>query len=93
MLDNEVELKNEVWQKVVEITDAIQVYSKIEENVDAIQIDDEVTPNVPLKRQKKPAALLQSLWVNEYDSTSRTTIRIVKANYAFPSGLSPPFPK
>lgn len=97
VLDNEVELKDEIWQKVVEITDAIQAETdaiqaetEIEEkNVDAILIDDEVTPNVPLKRQKKPAALLQSPWVNEYDSTARTIKPVVKGTYAFPVGLGP----
>lgn len=53
MLHNEVELKDEIWQKVVEITDAIQAEIEIEEeNVDAIKIDDEVTLDVPLKRQR-----------------------------------------
>lgn len=90
VLENEVEIKDEVWQKVVEITDAIQAETEFEEkNVDAILIDDEDTPNVPLKRQKKPAALLQSPWVNEYDSTARTIKRVVKGTYAFPVGLGP----
>ncbi|KAL2497886.1 Uncharacterized protein Adt_23436 [Abeliophyllum distichum] len=62
--------------------------------------DDEVTTDAPLKRQKKPAALLQSLWVNQYDSavgistvgtsTVRTTKRVLKGTSAFKVGLFSP---
>jgi hypothetical protein len=89
--DNEFELKDEVWEKVVEVTAAIEAETGMEEeNLETIEIDDDVTPNMPLKREKKPAALLQSPWVNEYDSTSETKKRIVKGTFAFRVGLRPP---
>ncbi|CAA3013733.1 Hypothetical predicted protein [Olea europaea subsp. europaea] len=54
----EVELKDDVWEKVVEVTAAIEAGTKIEEgNVQIIDIDDE-TPDMHLKRQKKPGVLL-----------------------------------
>ncbi|CAA3030235.1 Hypothetical predicted protein [Olea europaea subsp. europaea] len=56
----EVELKDDVWEKVVEVTAAIEAETEIEErNVEIIDIDDE-TPNMYLKRQKKLGVLLQS---------------------------------
>ncbi|CAA3009057.1 Hypothetical predicted protein [Olea europaea subsp. europaea] len=76
----EVELKDDVWEKVVEVTAAIEVETEIEEgNARIIDIDDE-TPDMHLKRQKKPGVLLQSPWVNEFDSTSGTKKRVVKGN-------------
>lgn len=91
VLDNEFDLKDEVWEKVVEVTAAIEAETRMEEeNIETIDIDDDVTPDIPLKRQKKPAALLQSPWVNEYDSTSGTKKRIVKGTFAFRVGLGPP---
>ncbi|CAA3007981.1 Hypothetical predicted protein [Olea europaea subsp. europaea] len=56
----EVELKDDVWKKVAEVTVAIEAETEIEEgNVQIIDIDDE-TPDMQLKRQKKPGVLLQS---------------------------------
>ncbi|CAA3006120.1 Hypothetical predicted protein [Olea europaea subsp. europaea] len=56
----EVELKDDVWKKVVEVMTAIEAKTEIEEgNVETIDIDD-VTPDMHLKRQKKPGVLLQS---------------------------------
>ncbi|KAL2457166.1 Ulp1 protease family [Abeliophyllum distichum] len=59
------------------------------------KMDDEVTPDVFLKRQKKPAALLQSPWVNQYDSavgtsTVGTTKPVLKGASAFKVGLFSP---
>ncbi|CAA2961826.1 Hypothetical predicted protein [Olea europaea subsp. europaea] len=84
------ELKDDVWEKVVEVMAAIEAETKIdEENVQIIDIDDE-TPDMHLKRQKKPRVLLQSPWVNEFDSTSGTKKRVVKGTFAFPIGVGPP---
>ncbi|CAA3012815.1 Hypothetical predicted protein [Olea europaea subsp. europaea] len=59
LLEEEVELKDDVWEKVVEVTAAIEVEAKIEEgNIEITDIDD-VTPNMHLKRQKKPGVLFQ----------------------------------
>lgn len=56
VLDNEFDLKGEVWEKVVEVTAAIEAKTRMEEeNLETIDIDDDVTPDIPLKRQKKPA--------------------------------------
>ncbi|CAA2994204.1 Ulp1 protease family, C-terminal catalytic domain containing [Olea europaea subsp. europaea] len=86
----EVELKDDVWEKVVEVTAAIEAETEIEEgNARIIDIDDE-TPDINLKRQKKPGVLLQSPWVNEFDSTSGTKKRVVKGTFAFPVGVGPP---
>ncbi|CAA2957437.1 Hypothetical predicted protein [Olea europaea subsp. europaea] len=86
----EVELKDDVWEKVVEVTAAIEAETEIEEgNVQIIDIDDE-TPAMHLKRQKKPGVLLQSPWVNEFDSTSGTKKRVVKGSFAFLVGVGPP---
>ncbi|KAL2492280.1 hypothetical protein Adt_27908 [Abeliophyllum distichum] len=57
--------------------------------------DDEVTPDAPLKRQKKPAALLHYPWVNQYDSivgtsmVGTTTKYVVKGKFAFKIELCP----
>ncbi|CAA2976311.1 Hypothetical predicted protein [Olea europaea subsp. europaea] len=86
----EVELKDDVWEKVVEVTAAIEAETEIEEgNVEIIDIDDE-TPDMHLKRQKKPGVLLQPPWVNEFDSTSGTKKCIVKGTFAFPVGVGSP---
>ncbi|CAA2971019.1 Hypothetical predicted protein [Olea europaea subsp. europaea] len=77
-------------EKVVEVTTAIEAETGIEEeNVKTIDIYDDVIPNMHVKRQKKPVALLQSPRVNEYDSTSRTKKSIVKDIFTFPDGVSP----
>ncbi|KAL2525243.1 Uncharacterized protein Adt_10297 [Abeliophyllum distichum] len=86
--DDDVELKDEDWQKTDEIAAAVLAKHKLEEAI----TDDEVTPDAPLKRQKKPAALLQSPWVNQYDSavgtsTVGTTKRVLKGTSAFKVGL------
>ncbi|CAA3001614.1 Ulp1 protease family, C-terminal catalytic domain containing [Olea europaea subsp. europaea] len=79
----EVELKDDVWEKVVETTAVIEVETEIVEgNVQIIDIDDE-TPDMHLKRQKKPG-------VNEFDSTSGTKKRVVKGTFAFPVSVGPP---
>lgn len=86
----EVELKDDVWEKVVEVTAAIEAETEIEEgNARIIDIEAE-TPDMHLKRQKKPGVLLQSPWVNEFDSTSGTKKRVVKGTFAFPVGVGPP---
>ncbi|CAA2935359.1 Ulp1 protease family, C-terminal catalytic domain containing [Olea europaea subsp. europaea] len=86
----EVELKDDVWEKVVEVTAAIEAETEIEEeNARIIDIDDE-TPDMHLKRQKKPGVLLQSPWVNEFDSTSETKKCVVKGTFTFPVGVGPP---
>ncbi|CAA3023731.1 Hypothetical predicted protein [Olea europaea subsp. europaea] len=79
--DQEVELKDDVWEKVVEVTAAIEAKTRIEEGkVETIDIDN-VTPDMHLKRQKKPGVLLQSPWVNEFDFTSGTKKHIVKCTF------------
>ncbi|KAL2480336.1 hypothetical protein Adt_33302 [Abeliophyllum distichum] len=70
------------------------------DTVDKDMTDDEVTLDAPLKRQKKPVALLQSPWVNQYDSavgtstvgTSMvgTTKPVLKGTSAFKVGLFSP---
>ncbi|CAA2996203.1 Hypothetical predicted protein [Olea europaea subsp. europaea] len=86
----EVELKDDVWEKVVEVTAAIEAETEIEEgNVRIIDINNE-TPDMYLKRQKKSGVLLQSPWVNEFNSTSGTKKRVVKSTFAFPVGVGPP---
>ncbi|CAA3003763.1 Hypothetical predicted protein [Olea europaea subsp. europaea] len=70
----EVELKDDAWEKVVEVMATVEAEAETEieeENVEIIDIDD-VTPDMHLKRQKKPGVLLQSPWINEFDSTSGT---------------------
>ncbi|KAL2505964.1 Ulp1 protease family [Abeliophyllum distichum] len=89
--DDDVELKDGDWQKIDEIAAAVLAKHKLEEAI----MDDEVTPDAPLKRQKKPAALLQSPWVNQYDSavgtsTVGTTKRVLKGTSAFKVGLFAP---
>ncbi|KAL2471409.1 hypothetical protein Adt_39545 [Abeliophyllum distichum] len=78
--DDEIELKDENWQKIDEI---------------AAATDDEFTLDAHLKRQKKPATLLLSPWVNQYDSavgtsTVGTTKHVVKGTYAIKIGLCSP---
>ncbi|CAA2982495.1 Hypothetical predicted protein [Olea europaea subsp. europaea] len=88
LLDKEVELKDNVWEKVVEVMATIEIETRIEEeNVETIDIDD-VIPDMYLKRQKKPRVLHQSLWVSEFDSTSGTKKRVVKGMFAFPVVLA-----
>ncbi|KAL2486755.1 Uncharacterized protein Adt_31511 [Abeliophyllum distichum] len=94
--DDDVELKDEDWQKIDEIAAAVLAKHKLEETI----TDDEVTPDAPLKRQKKPATLLQSPWVNQYNSavgtstvgtsTVGTTKRVLKGTSAFKVGLFSP---
>ncbi|CAA2972051.1 Hypothetical predicted protein [Olea europaea subsp. europaea] len=58
LLGKEFELKDEVWEKIVEVTAMIEAEIEIEEeNIETI---DDVTLDMPLKRQKKPIALLHS---------------------------------
>ncbi|CAA3001191.1 Hypothetical predicted protein [Olea europaea subsp. europaea] len=86
----EVELKDDVWEKVVEVMATIEAETEIEEeNVETIDIDN-VISDMHLKRQKKPRVLLQSPWVNEFDSTSGTNKCVVKGTFAFPIGVGPP---
>ncbi|CAA2961370.1 Hypothetical predicted protein [Olea europaea subsp. europaea] len=67
----------------------LQAETEIEDgNVEIIDIDDE-TLDMHLKRQKKPRVLLQSPWVNEFDSTSGTKKRVVKGTFAFAVGVGP----
>ncbi|CAA2985237.1 Hypothetical predicted protein [Olea europaea subsp. europaea] len=57
---DDVELKDDVWEKVVEVTAGVGAETETEieeENVETIDIDD-VTPDMHLKRQKKPGVLL-----------------------------------
>ncbi|CAA3031315.1 Hypothetical predicted protein [Olea europaea subsp. europaea] len=86
----EVELKDDVWEKVVEVMATIEAETEIEEeNVETIDIDN-VISDMHLKRQKKSRVLLQSSWVNEFDSTSRTKKCVVKGTFAFSVGVGPP---
>ncbi|KAL2543031.1 Ulp1 protease family [Abeliophyllum distichum] len=90
--DDDVELKDEDWQKIDEIAAVVLANHKLEEAI----TDDEVTTDAPLKRQKKPAALLQSPWVNQYDSvvgtsTVGTTKRVLKGTPALKVGLFSPY--
>lgn len=90
VLEMNLNWKMKFGEKVVEVTTAIEAETGIEEeNVKTIDIYDDVIPNMHVKRQKKPVALLQSPRVNEYDSTSRTKKSIVKDIFTFPDGVSP----
>ncbi|CAA2982157.1 Hypothetical predicted protein [Olea europaea subsp. europaea] len=90
LLDKEVELIDDIWEKVVEVTAAIEAKTRIEEGkVETIDIDN-VTLDMHLKKQKKPGVLFQSPWLNEFDYMLGTKKRIVKGTFAFPVGVGPP---
>ncbi|KAL2493031.1 Ulp1 protease family [Abeliophyllum distichum] len=94
-LDEDIINFNEEDWKIVDDVAAHSLAKKMHQNT-----DDEVTPDAPLKRQKKPATLLQSPWVNQYDSavgtstvgtsTVGTTKRVLKGTSAFKVGMFSP---
>ncbi|CAA2969066.1 Hypothetical predicted protein [Olea europaea subsp. europaea] len=57
LLNKEIELKDDVWEKVVEVMTMIEAETRIEEkNVETIDIDD-LTRDMHLKRQRNPKCL------------------------------------
>ncbi|KAL2466314.1 RNA polymerase-associated protein CTR9 [Abeliophyllum distichum] len=101
-IESKIQSNEEIQNRLAELEMKVQSNIQMEKQIKELEekTDDEVTLNAPLKRQKKPTALLQCPWVNQYDSavgtsmvgasTVGTTKRVLKGTSAFKVGLFSP---